>query len=185
VTRAGPGRRHAANPHSPVNATTIRHWVVVPARHRAMPSPYRAVALTGPSQTASPPRAGYKSRRLPLARAHRAPLCAIEGLRLSFSSHLLSESLHAPSPCTWPPWSSHACLLPRPRYPLAGARVPVASTAGLRQAPSPAPSRPRFRPPSDPWWAPGLFPHSPSQPHRRPRRNLASRAAPSHKDPIA
>jgi hypothetical protein len=133
VTRAAPwsaprgksplgGERHHQTPLDRRSCTSPRRV-----------SPCRAVALTGSLQTASPlPEEALKSRRLPLARAHRAPPCAIEGPPPSVSSHLLSEPRHAPNAYSRPSRSSHACLLPRPRYPLAGARVPATSTAGLR-----------------------------------------------------
>jgi hypothetical protein len=73
------GRCHVLRAHPPAGCAALRHWVAVPARRRTMPSPCRAMALTGPSQSASPPRAGYKSHRSPLARAHRAPPRTIEG----------------------------------------------------------------------------------------------------------
>jgi hypothetical protein len=102
VTQAGPwsaprgkppltGERHLHTPLDRRSCMSPRHG-----------SPCRAIALTDPPQTASPPRAGFKSRRLPLARAHRAPLCAIEGSPLNVSSHLLSEPMHAPNPCSRP-----------------------------------------------------------------------------------
>jgi hypothetical protein len=73
------GRCHVLRTHPPAGCAALRHWAAVPARCHTMSSPYRAMALTDPSQTASPPQASYKSRRSPLVRAHRAPPCATEG----------------------------------------------------------------------------------------------------------
>jgi hypothetical protein len=93
----------------------LTHWTAVPPRRPqhviAYAPPYHGHPTPIPSRSSdrsaanriTPPRAGFKSRRLPHARAPRAPPCAIEGPLPSFSSQLLSEPTHARSPCSRPP----------------------------------------------------------------------------------
>jgi hypothetical protein len=80
-------RRHMLCTHPPAGCAALRHWAAIPSRRHAFPSPYRAMALTGPTQTASPPRAGYK--RSALSFLVRAPEPSLRSPLLPSLSSLL------------------------------------------------------------------------------------------------
>jgi hypothetical protein len=172
-------------PHALDGGAASRHWLAsrstsppTPHRTTATPRPSRAVAPTGPPQTASPlPAQALKAaasptrehtvpRRAPSKARHRAspPSCSPS------QRTLLAPALDRPEACTLACCPGRATPSPAPE---------------LQRRPPPASAEPHHRRRPDPDFSHHrtrgeplvIVPHSPDQLRRRPCRSPASRAA--------
>jgi hypothetical protein len=127
------GRCHAPHPRVPGGRAAIGHWPAAPpASHHWLSRPHRFVPMPWLpllDTQESPHRLthGYKSRRFPLARAHRAPLRAIEG-RCRACSPLRPEYPNFLNLNSSTRWSFHNRVLSCPTFspPELGQRRPPA-----------------------------------------------------------
>jgi hypothetical protein len=150
----------------------------MPHHTTATPRPFRAVAPTGPPQTASPLPAQALKAAASHTREHPVPRRAPSKARCRASPPscspsqrtLLALALDRPEACTLACCPGRATPSPAPE---------------LQRRPPPASAEPHHRRHPDPDFGHRqtrgeplvIFPNSPGQPRRRPRRSPASRAA--------